>query len=151
MKKRKIWLVSIVLIFILASYLLITGSPILTISLSENPYFPLGNLTTWLGMIALPLTFYFGIKRLREPQTKTERYFTLVLKVFIGLAILWVPISYLLAGNLSNSFSNTPGFQGGQSAMRLFWMNTYITVAAPLLLGIIYGLYSLFMRRNENK
>ena len=146
MKNRKLKFFSSLIVFVAAGYFLISGSPLVTMSLSKTANIPLGNLTTWIGMIALPLTFYYGIKGLREPGNKTERILSFVLKALILLAILWVPISYLLAGNMSNSFSNTPEFRGGQLAMRIFWINTYVTVAAPLLLGIIYGCYSLVRR-----
>jgi hypothetical protein len=75
------------------------------------------------------------------------RRLSLVLKVAIGLAVLWVPISFALAGNISFNFSTKPGFQGGQEAMRIFWGYTYgIAIGAflPLVGHWIYLLFSKF-------
>lgn len=144
MNKRKIGLIVSLIIFGLSLYLLATGSSVLLISLSNSSYTPLGTFITGLGMIALPFVFYFSIKGFRKPQSKTEKVFALLLKILIALAVLWIPISYLLAGNISNTFTEKAEFQGGQLAMKIFWFNSYFTVAAPIVLAIVFGVYSLF-------
>jgi hypothetical protein len=149
MRKRKIGLFVSLVIFGLSLYLLVTGSSVLMLSLSGSKNIPLGTFTTWLGMIALPLIFYFSSKGFREPQSKTARVFALLLKILIVLAILWVPISYLLAGNISNTFTEKAGFQGGQLAMEIFWINSYLTAAAPIVLAIAFGFYALFRKKSE--
>ncbi|MDX1315189.1 MAG: hypothetical protein R3356_06780, partial [Eudoraea sp.] len=73
--------------------------------------------------------------------------FALLLKILIILAVFWIPISYLLAGNLSNTFTEKAEFQGGQLAMKIFWFNSYFTVAAPIVLSLFFGVYSLFRKR----
>ena len=149
MKKRKIGFIVSLIIFVLSLYLLVTGSSVLMISLSESSNIPLGTFTTWLGMIALPFLFYFTMKRLREPESKTDRVFALLLKILIILAVLWIPISYLLSGNMSNTFTEKAEFQGGQLAMKIFWFNSYFTVAAPIVLAMFLGVYSLFRKRSK--
>ena len=148
MKHSKFWFIVSLIIFIVVGYLLISGSALLTFSLSPNANIPLGTFITWLGLVAIPFVFYFSIRRLREPQSKSDRAFALILKVLIGLAVLWIPVSYLLAGNISFSFTEKAEFQGGQLAMRLFWFNAYFTAAAPIALGITYGLYTLFRKKS---
>lgn len=137
---------SALLLFLVAAYLLISGHPILVYALSQSPAIPAGTPITWFGMIALPLIFYTGIQRIREPHTKIEQVFALLLKTCIALACLWVPIAYLLAGNLSFSFSEKTSFQGGQNAMRIFWGFTYTIVGAPLVWGLSYGIVSLLRK-----
>ncbi|MCX2718131.1 hypothetical protein [Lentiprolixibacter aurantiacus] len=151
MKRTSYWFIGALIVFCLACYFLVTGSSVLLLSLSESNNIPLGTIITWLGIISIPLLFYFGVRRLRDPITKTERVFSILLKLSICLALLWVPISYLLAGNLSFSFSEKATFQGGQLAMKAFWFNAYFTAAAPVVLGIMFGLISLFQKKPGNQ
>lgn len=147
MKKRTIGLLVSLIIFAISLYLLVTGSSVLTLSLSDISYIPLGTFITWLGMIALPFIFYFSIRGFHQPQTKTGKVFALLLKTLIFLAVLWIPISYLLAGNMSNTFTEKGEFQGGQLAMKIFWINSYFTAAAPIVLAIAFGVYTLFRKK----
>ena len=119
-----------------SGFLLITGSPVLTTPITTEPSLPAGTLITWAGMISLPLSIYLGF----HPFRAGERFLAIALKLFIILAVLWAPLSYLLAGNLSFSFSEKAGFQGGQTAMRLFWYFNYTLATAPILLFLLFGL-----------
>lgn len=147
MERRVLYLLLALFIFLTAAVLLISGSSVLLISLSKSPYIPLGTLITWLGVMALPLVLYFGVSRLRNPKTKTEKYLALLLKVFIGLATFWAPVCYLLAGNFSFTFTEKTEFQGGQLAMKLFWHFSYLMIYGPILLILSYGLSHLFRRK----
>ncbi len=127
--------------------LLVTGSSLLTMALDKGNSIPAGTLITWVGMISLPLTVYWGISDLRHPVKALHRILAVILKVIVVLGILWVPISYLLAGNLSFSFTERTEFQGGQLAMRIFWYLSYgIGIGTLLVLGI-YWLSRLVRRR----
>ena len=142
-KKRRIWFMLSTTILIIAAVLLITGSSILGISLSDTSNVPLGTFITWLGIIALPLTIYFGIEKLRNPVSQKDKYVALLWRGIFFLSIIWLPICYLLAGNISFSFSEKATFQGGQLAMQIFWYFTYFMAAAPLLILAIYGIRAL--------
>ena len=125
-------------------YLLVTGSPLLEKSLSSTQNIPLGNLLTWMGMIALPLSIYWGSKGLRQPDSTVRKYLSVLLKCLILLALLWVPICYLLAGNIAFNFSGTEEFQGGQIAMKWFWRYSYglpiVTIGVLLAYWITTGI-----------
>jgi len=69
-----------------------------------------------------------------------------VLKAIILLAILWVPISYLLAGNIAFTFTESITFQGGQQAMKLFWYFIYFLSLGPLFIVSIYGIFKFFKK-----
>ena len=112
-------------------------------------YIPLGTPITWLGIIALPLSIYFGNRKMREPGGQLSRFLSVVLKILIVLALLWAPISYLLAGNFSNTFTEKAEFQGGQLAMKWFWRFTYGIVIAPNLIIMISWIASIFKRSKE--
>jgi hypothetical protein len=127
--------------------LLVTGSPLLTIAFDSDSKIPSGTLITWIGMISLPLTIYWGIEELRKPSSKLNRFLSGFLKFIIVLGILWVPISYLLAGNLSFSFSEKETFQGGQYAMRWFWRLSYGIGIGSILTLVIYWIAS-FIKKN---
>ena len=147
MNKRKIYFFSALILTISVIILLVTGSSLLNTALkSEKTTLPFGTLITWTGMISLPLTIYWGIKELRRPSGKLNRILSVLLKIIIVLGILWVPISYLLAGNLSFSFSEKETFQGGQDAMRWFWRLSYGIGIGAILILFTYWISLIFKR-----
>ena len=81
------------------------------------------------------------------PSRKLNRILSGLLKIIIVLGILWVPISYLLAGNLSFSFSEKQIFQGGQDAMRWFWRLSYGIGIGAILIIFTYWISLLFKKR----
>lgn len=146
MNKRKIYFYSALILTIGVIVLLVTGSSLLILALNSNGKIPFGTLITWTGMISLPLTIYWGIKELRKPTNGLNRILSGFLKVIIVLGILWVPISYLLAGNLSFSFSEKETFQGGQDAMRWFWRLSYGIGIGAILIISTYWISLLFKK-----
>lgn len=143
MPTREIILIVSIAAFLASGILLITGSAILTLPLISNPYVPWGTLITWVGLVSLPLCLYLGFKGIYQPTGKKYKLISGVVKMLVVLSFLWVPVSYLLAGNLSFSFTETPGFQGGQIAMRMFWIFSGALVVLPLLSFTLFGLFTL--------
>ena len=146
MNKRKIYFYTALILTLSVIILLVTGSSLLTIALDRDKSIPLGTLITWIGMISLPLTIYWGIKELRKPLSKLNRMLSGCLKISIILGVLWVPISYYLAGNLSFTFSEKDTFQGGQDAMKWFWRLSYGIGIGAILPLIIYWISLLFIK-----
>ncbi len=144
MRNRKTWLLLAVLIAISSCLLLITGSSLLTLPVDSSNSVPLGTFITWAGLIAFPMSFYLGVKEFRKPTGKFNMLLSLSLKFILLLALLWVPISYLLAGNLSFSFTEKATFQGGQLAMRWFWLFTYGIFVVPIVIYLLYQISRLF-------
>ena len=144
--KNKTYFYITLILTISVVILLITGSSLLTIALDSDKSIPFGTLITWTGMISLPLTIYWGINDLRMPSSKLNSILSGLLKVIIILAILWVPISYLLAGNLSFSFTEKETFQGGQVAMRWFWRLSYGIGMGAILVLFSYWISLLFKK-----
>lgn len=149
MNKRRTWFYISLAIMLFTIVLLVTGSSILTIALDKHDSIPLGTFITWAGIISLPLTIYWGIKEFRKPTRPFYKYLAVALKSIMILAVLWVPISYLLSGNISFSFAEKDTFQGGQLAMKWFWGISYGMALGPILLLIVYWL-SLLFNRNHN-
>ncbi len=123
-------------VFLLCSYLLVTASPALEYPLGENETVPLGSFITWAGLMALPTSLYWGVGKFRKPHDFLHRSMAVGLKTLIALTLLWLPISFGLAGNMNFNFGQTETFQGGQTAMSLFW---------GLSLGIPLGTIVLFV------
>ena len=146
MNRRKTYFYSTLFLTISVIILLATGSSLLTTALDKNNSIPNGTLITWTGMISLPFTIYWGIKELRKPSNKLNTILSGFLKIIIILGILWVPISYLLAGNLSFTFSEKETFQGGQDAMRWFWRLSYGIGIGAIFTIIIYWISLLFKK-----
>lgn len=134
MKHRKFFLYLSLTVFFLTLYLLISGSPVLTWPLDKNNSIPLGTFITWLGFISLPMAIFLGVEKLRTPTGNFYRVLSNLLKISLLFALLWVPLSYILAGNISFSFSEKTEFQGGQEAMKWFWRYSYGIVLLPLII-----------------
>lgn len=148
--KRNIYFYASLIVTVSITYLLVTGSAILTISLNSSNSIPLGTFLTWAGIIALPLTIYWGVKHLRKPNTKLNVILNRLLIATFILAILWLPVSWLLAGNLSFSFSEKESFQGGQTAMKWFWRYSYGIGIGAMLILLTYYISLLFRSKNRN-
>ncbi len=151
MTRRKTVLVASLIVVIAASVALVTGASILTRPTFGSAQIPAGTWITWIGFIALHMAILTGSRRLYTPESNTDRNFSYVIKAFLILAILWVPICYLLAGNMSFSFSEKVQFQGGQTAMKIFWYFNYALAGLPLGVLLIHLIRSFFIARNNTK
>lgn len=145
MKNRRIWLIVSLLVTLCTIGLLAQGSSLLTTAIG-NSSIPSGTFITWAGIIALPLSIYLGVGELRNPTWKLNSLLSGLLKIILILAILWVPISYLLAGNLSFTFKEKETFQGGQTAMKWFWRLSYGIGIGSIATLLLFWILSLFRR-----
>ena len=133
-------------LFMITIFLLVTGSPLLMVAVWDSPYLPLGNLITWAGLISFPLSIFYGTPSLRKPSGNIVKWLSAWLKAMIILSLLWFPLSALLAGNLSNSFGQSSSFQGGQTAMRLFWIYSFGVPISTLIIWVCFGILKLVGR-----
>lgn len=146
MEKRKIWLYCSLTILIITLVLIVSGSSLLSLTLDQNESIPLGTFITWFGIISLHLSIYLSLNRPKNLSKTILKKLMPILKSLLILAILWMPICYLLAGNLSFTFTDKIEFQGGQLAMKWFWRFTYGIVIAPIIILIFYWILSLFRK-----
>jgi hypothetical protein len=145
--RRKTYFFSALIVAFSTLILLVTGSSVLVLALDKNNSIPLGTLITWAGLISLPLAIYWGVKELREPTKVLTMILSIFLKIIILLGILWVPISYLLAGNLAFTFAEKDAFQGGEAAMKWFWRLSYGIGVGSCLSLLIYWTTLFFNRK----
>ncbi|MDT0552983.1 hypothetical protein [Urechidicola vernalis] len=146
MTNRNATLIVLVAITLTIGVLLFLGTPILSKSLFEGITIPAGTLITWLGLIGLPLSIFIGVVEFRKPSNKWFRFLSILIKTILVLAILWVPISYLLSGSFSFNYSNTDSFQGGHIAMKIFWILSYGIAIGSLSILILYWI-SLLVKK----
>lgn len=146
MKNRKILFLAAILTALMVIFLLLTGSSLLVLALDKEKTIPLGTFITWAGMISLPLAIIAGIKEMRKPTRTFNSVLSVGIKLTLLLAILWVPIAYLLAGNISFSFTERASFQGGQQAMKLFWYLSYGIGIASISIVLLYWISLLFSK-----
>jgi hypothetical protein len=151
MHRRKVLFYCSLSVALSAIFLLATGSSLLTLPIGKQVVVPLGNLITWAGIIALPLSAYWGIGALRTPTKRLNSILGGALKALIILAICWFPISFLLAGNLSFNFAGIPSFQGGPIAMRLFWVLSYGLALGTILIISIYWVLQLLQQVKKGR
>ncbi|MCW5520230.1 hypothetical protein J1N09_10300 [Aureitalea sp. L0-47] len=134
------------LVVVITTTLLVNGSDLLVYAVIEDPFIPLGNVLTWLAMIALPLSLYLGVRRFRMPRSKVDRILKVLLIIAIVLGVIWYPVSWALADNLSGSFGGNGVFRGSARAGEYYWFYTYTVVGFPLLLWIFHLLLRLFRK-----
>ena len=151
MKRQKLFFYSSLAITLSSILLLASGSSWLLIALDDDSSIPSGTFITWAGMIALPLSIYWGVKEFRTPSTLFNKVLSGLLTLLITLGILWVPLSFLLAGNLSFSFTEKESFQGGQAAMMWFWRLSYGIGIGAVLTLIVYWFSLLFQSIAKSK
>ena len=138
MKHRKKLLFTTIFITLAALFLIISSPGIMLYNLSSSYNFPAGTLITWFGFLGLSLSVYLGIANLRNPKKWWNTILSYQLRITLIIAALWVAISYVLAGNLSFTFTDKVAFQGGQMAMKIFWVINYSLVIVPILILFSY-------------
>ena len=148
MKAKPVFLISLI-ILIICTYLLASGSDILGKSLIKGQNLPVGTLVAWAGLVSLPLTFYAGMSKVKRTFTSARKIFRYAIMVFVILAALWGPVSYLLAGNWSFTFEQQAGFRGSIKASGYFWKYTIIIVVLTLVFMLFYFLYMLTEKQRE--
>jgi len=126
--------------------LLPTASPLLTVSFDRENTIPLGTFITWAGLIAMPLSIYLSIKELRLPTKSVSETLSVLIKIIILLAVLWVPVSFALGGNICFIFTEKAAFQGSQEALRWFWQITYAILIGALSVLFLYCFSMLFTK-----
>ena len=114
------------LVFFASFSLLVTGSPLLVVTLSERLGLPLGNVITWLGMVALVLVIWFASPGIRAPRTRTDRFYRGAWRTLLVMAVLWPFVSYALAGNWWYSFGQRDTFRGSSDAADWFFRYSFI-------------------------
>ncbi len=124
-------------VFLISFYLLASGHPVLSRPMFPVVPLPWGNWIAWVGFIAFPLSIYYGISSIRKPKSRMSGFFHILLKLNLFLAFLWIPITYGLSGNITNTFSEKASFQGGQLAMKMFWAFNGILLFLPI--GILFA------------
>lgn len=127
-------------ILLVAIFLLATASPILIKPLLEEPYFPIGTLTTWLGFIALPTAIYFGI------SSTTQKWIKAILKVIIVISVFWGFIAYAIAGNWNYAFEGQSTLIGSIEDSEVFWNFNYYLIGASLITLLVHLILKLRSR-----
>ncbi len=137
------------LVFFACMGLLLTGSSLLTVALSERLGLPWGTPITWLGMVALVFALWFGSAALRAPRTHADRNYRRAWAVLLAMAVLWPFVSYALAGNWSYSFGQREGFQGSSAAADWFFRYSFSVLLLPLLFVFVRSMHRLLAGRSS--
>ena len=126
---RRTKLVLLVSVLAFTFYCLFVQPELLGVSISKTLNFPLGSLISWSGIIAYTLFVQLIIK----PPTKSKlsQVSLWLRKFYIVLALLWLPISYSISGNLAFAFQNRP------IAFKLWIGYTLVILLFPLLLFLL--------------
>lgn len=150
-KNRIIALLSISLT-ILCSYLIISGSSVLTRSILKEIDLPAGTFISWVGIICLQTAIYYSFPRIHNTNNLFLLVLAYLLKITSSIALMWGIISFSLAGNWSFNFNNTSGFIGSYQASLWFWRVSYLLIFLPLLSGFALTIYEIFFQlRNNSK
>jgi hypothetical protein len=135
---RRVAVAVTLLVFAASVYVLVTGSPLLFLMAIEPIGLPLGNVTTWAGITALPAAGLLGFSDYLSQDTTASRVFRSIMRVLMVLASGWGLVSFGLAGNWAFNFSSsTEAFRGSALAGEFFRIYTVSIVAATLLLLLV--------------
>ena len=135
--RRKFLIISAMIIFLIAAYLLLTTSSILSIYILEKPGLPIGTVITWLGIVSIHILVFFGSRKLDRTSLISRRLIKPGLPVLFLLAILWIPIGFILSGNLAFNFRGQTFLGTNIESSEVFWFNNYFVVAAPIFLLLL--------------
>jgi len=137
--KRKLLLSLSLLIFSGSLVLLVTGSSLLVQPLFFAKSVPLGTITTWAGIIAMPCVIFYSIKGFHPPTGEFMKVFRTINLIIIFLAACWGIVSWFLARNWSFSFSGyVDGFFGSDRAFNVFQQYTVFSVVLPIVFLLTY-------------
>lgn len=110
---------------------------LLVAPLVKDPYVPFGNLIFWAAFIAFPIFLDNVSRGFTIPYPGMKSRIQKAFKWAVLFALLWWPISYLLAGNFSNTFQNQEEFVGSTEASQWFWGYSYFVVLFPIALWLM--------------
>jgi hypothetical protein len=133
MSPRHFGLLVSLVVFCVASYLLVTASPVLFQTASASLGMPWGTLVAWFGLLSIPSIVYFAFPGLRDPKSIMLRVLRWAWVVSLTLAILYPFLGFYLAGNWSYTFKTQVPFRGSTRASVYYWNLVKITAILPLL------------------
>lgn len=146
MNSRIIFLITL-LILIICTFLLVTGSDILVKPVIPGSGLPWGTIITWAGLIALPATILSGIENIRLPGNAVCRILNIANKMAVFFALIWGFVSYYFANNWAFTFSQQTEFRGSTRASSFFWNYTFFIIILSLTLLIVYFPYRILNKR----
>lgn len=138
-KRIKYFFLASVLIQMFVITSLATGSPILTMPVINEGGLPWGNVMTAVMFILFPLNFLI-IRSTRKVHPIPLKIFRICVIASLVLGILWIPVTYLLSGNWSASFSEE------NAASEFWWAYTYATPILPFAGYFLMRFTSVFFR-----
>jgi hypothetical protein len=150
---RKKTLSPLLIVFeIVLLYPLITGSEVLLVPVLNEPYLPLGTLSTCMAMILPALIILIGTKPSGSYHfVWAGRTIRILLWVSLIMAVLWPFISYVLSGNLTFTFSNS--MDNHELRLKTFWYYSAIppTLSATALLFLAFNsVLKTMIRSSDN-
>ncbi len=139
MKAKKFFFLFSVLIqmFILTS--LVTGSPLLSMTVTEGGTLAWGNLMTEVLFVLFPLNFLL-IRRQQKIHPVPQKFYNSAVLLSLVMGLFWLPVCYWTSGNWSASFT-------GQDREQQIWESyTYATPILPFVGYIGRGILSMFFK-----
>ena len=125
-------------VFAASVYLLVTASPVLVRMAIEPIGLPLGNLTTWAGIVALPTASWLAFSKYLAGHATANRFCRAVMLMLLVLAAAWGLVSFGLAGNWAFNFSaSSESFRGSGLAGEIFRIYTVSIIAITLLWSLL--------------
>ena len=133
-RKQKVFgLAASVVVITMVGWLLTSGSQLLLRPTPGIAALPLGNLLVWIGLMAWVFFWWAVFLPLRRCSTSWLRKLALVRNGSMLMALVWMPVTVLLAGNLRLAFSRQSAFGDPDIASGI----TLIVTAVVLLLPIM--------------
>ncbi|WP_321374344.1 hypothetical protein [uncultured Draconibacterium sp.] len=131
--KNRIKLIIILAFLVATFYCLFIQPELLSINISKSLNFPLGSLIVWTGVISYAILAQFFL----SSSSKSKLFIVgqVMRRIHFGLAMLWLPVSYALSGNLAFVFKNK------QNAYEIWKYYTLLILLIPVILLLIKLVY----------
>ena len=130
-------------ILLLLLAILLLRPAILEMPVVEDPYIPFGNALFSLAFVAFPIFLDAASRGFAIPFPGVQEPIRTAFKAAFFFAIIWWPVSYMLAGNFANTFRNQAEFVGSAEAGQWFWGYSYFIVFFPIALWLLRAALSL--------
>ncbi|WP_420388436.1 hypothetical protein [Roseivirga sp.] len=138
-KRIKYFFLASILIQMFVITSLATASPLLSMPIAGEGSMPWGNLMTAILFVLFPLNFLL-IRTTRKIHQVPQMAFRICVLASLVLGVLWIPVSFLLTGNWSASFS------GQDASSRFWWVYTTVTPLLPFAGYFLMRILTLFFK-----
>lgn len=147
--RRSIYKVVVVSGLVFSIIPLILAKQYIYYPLIKDPLFPFGNLLAALVILCFVSLGHVFINPLFCPASGRQRILRRISIGLITMAVLWLPVGYVLAGDFAANFAPSDSFQGSNDAGVIYRNYTIGLLVVTPVFWIISVLFKRYELREE--